>query len=120
MSRYDKAFLRHPARLPDPLRTDLPLNDRVVVRLSGVGSRSLDFTKLGGAVRNLTLSWACAGGGGLRFTSLDATLAGSGCADAGTVGPVFGAQVPLAIARSRTWRLVAPPSTVWRLAVTTS
>ncbi|MEU1528263.1 hypothetical protein [Streptomyces fagopyri] len=106
-----------PDRLPDPVRSPLPVGSKTLYTGSGHGAGGVTLPASAGKAPSVTVMWTCAGPSGFDITAAGKSLAGSGCGDA---SGVFSAELPRANMRELVWTFSAADSVIWRIVVAQS
>lgn len=103
-----------PDRLPDPVRSPIPVGSKTLYTGSGHGAGGVTLPASAGKASSITVMWTCAGTSTFDITAAGKTLAGSRCGD-GT--GVFTAEIPNTRLRALAWKFTTVDSVIWRLAV---
>ncbi|MFJ8005675.1 hypothetical protein [Streptomyces fagopyri] len=103
-----------PDRLPDPVRSPLPVGSKTLYTGSGHGAGGVTLPSSAGKASSVTVMWTCAGTSGFDITAAGKSLAGSQCGDG---SGVFTAEIPHAHMRELAWKFSAAGSVIWRIVV---
>ncbi|MFG2476659.1 hypothetical protein [Streptomyces fagopyri] len=104
-----------PDRLPDPVRTPVPVGSKTLYAGSGHGAGGVTLPASAGKASSITVMWTCAGTSGFDITAAGKSLAGSHCGDA---SGAFAAEIPHAHIHELAWKFSAADSVIWRIVVT--
>ncbi|MEU2333977.1 hypothetical protein ABZ608_10240 [Streptomyces sp. NPDC013172] len=104
-----------PDRLPDPVRSPIPVGSKTLYAGSGRGAGGLTLPASVGKASSITVMWTCAGPSKFDITAAGEVLAGSQCGDG---SGVFTAKIPHAHVHRLTWKFSAVDSVMWRVVVT--
>lgn len=104
-----------PDRLPDPIRSSLPVGSKTLYTKSGHGKGGVTLPASAGKASSITVMWTCAGPSQFGVIATGKRLARSQCGD-GT--GVFTAEIPHAQMHELAWKFSAADSVIWRIVVT--